>query len=376
MIKILDLYCGAGGLGKGFEMTDAFKIVGGIDIFQPALNSFYKNHNTHPQIEKKYSAPTNLSLQEVKSSVIEDFKSVDIVVGGPPCQGFSVAGKRLESYLSDERNLQVRNFFDIIDGIRPQMFVMENVSGIVTTGQTQRSELLDQLSEKYWEIGYKTAWRVLHAEDFFVPQKRRRMFYVGWRESNSEFIFPVPQCSNDDELFARCTFTTVAEAIADLPCPNDGSFVEYNARATNWYQELMRENSDGIQAHFETRHSDEMIQKIKNVGIGQRLYPKFNHSWRKFDPNLPAPTIKENHRAPGLHYSRPSSISTRECARLQSMPDSFNLLGTKSQSLVQVGNAVPPLLSAAVATSCADTLRVNKLNRYGVEKYIKDLTQH
>jgi len=368
-MKVLDLYSGAGGLSFGFEMTNAFEVVGGIDIYPPALESFYKNHSCSTFIESKYSKPTDLSCKNIRHEIAKDFKGVDVIVGGPPCQGFSVAGKRLDDYLEDPRNHQVFYFYDLVEKIKPIAFVMENVRGIGHTGQSTKFDILSQLQEKFNKIGYTSSFKVLKSEDFFVPQKRRRMFLVGVLEGAQNFKFPTPQTNTHENLFDKKSIVTVREAIDDLPYPNNGQFIKYQSQANCWYQKLMREASEGVTSHFITRHGDEFIERIKAQKIGKPLFSTWNHSWVKLDPNSIAPTIKENHRAPGIHYERPMSISTRECARLQSMPDRFYLTGTKSQSLVQVGNAVPPLLGAAVATSLATTLGINSINRFGVEHH-------
>ena len=368
-MKVLDLYCGAGGLSFGFEMTKAFEIVAGIDNYLPALNSFYRNHKCAPELQKKYSVPTDLSDPVIREEIGKDFHGVEVVVGGPPCQGFSVAGKRLDDYLNDPRNHQVFNFYDIVDRLRPLAFVMENVRGIGHTGQSKKFDILSQLQHRFFELGYESSFKVLHSEDFWVPQKRRRMFLVGTRKHDKRFTFPVPQCSADNTLFEKSGIVTVRDAISDLPYPNDGTLVHYDVETFHWYQNLMREKSVGVTAHFATKHGEDFVEKIKAQEIGKPLFSTWNHSWVKLNPDSIAPTIKENHRAPGIHYERPMSISTRECARLQSMPDRFQLTGSKSQSLIQVGNAVPPLLGAAVATNLAKLFGINRVNEFGVAKF-------
>ncbi len=370
MLTVLDLYCGAGGLGFGFELTRAFKVVGGIDIYPPALSSFYLNHGCGADVSAAHAVPTDLSDTAVRKSVVSLFRGVDVVVGGPPCQGFSVAGNRLEDYLKDGRNHQVFNYLDIVSGLRPRAFVMENVRGITTTGQRDKNSILNQLIAKFQKMGYAVDWRVLNAEDYFVPQKRRRMFMVGMRQGEARYEFPVPQCSYEEGLFSgRHHCTTVRQAIGDLPEPNDGSMQEYGMAPDGWYQRLMREGSCGVQAHSATKHSREFTARLRKQALGAKLYPNWNHSWVKFHPDSVAPTIKENHRAPGVHYSRPMCISPRECARLQSMPDRFVVSGTKTQRLIQIGNAVPPLLASAVATSLCVSLRINCPVLFGVSEF-------
>ena len=370
MIKVLDLYCGAGGLGFGFEMSHSFEVVGGLDIYQPALDSFYRNHRCGSDVEREHSKPTDLSVPHVRTTVIKRFTGVDVVVGGPPCQGFSVAGKRLDDYLQDQRNHQAFNFIEIVAGLRPKAFVMENVRGITTTGQKDKNSILNQLIERYRLLGYQVQWQVLNAEEYFVPQKRRRMFMVGLRSEYPRFTFPAPQCSESSGLFeAAHRYTTVRQAIGDLPDPNDGSNLDYTSEPEGWYRRLMRDGSKGVQAHSITKHSSDFTERLRAQSLGSKLYPKWNHSWVKFHPDSVAPTIKENHRAPGVHYSRPMCISPRECARLQSMPDRFVVCGTKTQRLIQIGNAVPPLLAAAVATAMTESLGVNCPNPCGVANF-------
>jgi len=371
MLTVLDLYCGAGGLGFGFELTGAFTVVGGIDIYPPALASFYLNHSCSQEVQAAHARPTDLSEVTVRRSVVSRFRGVDVVVGGPPCQGFSVAGKRLDDFLEDSRNHQVFNYLDIISGLRPKAFVMENVRGITTTGQRDKNSILNQLIARFQRMGYSVEWRVLNAEEYFVPQKRRRMFMVGTRQDQGRFFFPTPQCSDAEGLFGgKHRYTTVRQAIGDLPEPNDGSSQDYKVQPEGWYQRFMRENSAGVQAHSATRHSTEFIARLRSQALGARLYPNWNHSWVKFHPDSVAPTIKENHRAPGVHYSRPMCISPRECARLQSMPDRFVVSGTKTQRLIQIGNAVPPLLASAVATSVCSALSVSCPVPFGVARFV------
>jgi DNA (cytosine-5)-methyltransferase 1 len=259
--------------------------------------------------------------------------------------------------MADERNHQVFNFVDIVKGIMPKAFVMENVRGITQTGQKDKNSIINQLIGKFSKLGYKAVWRVLSADEYGVPQKRRRLFLVGVRKELKHFEFPLPTHSDKEDLFINLKpLVTVREAIDDLPSPNNGSLLSYDKKISSNYQKLMRLNSEGVDAHSITKHSPEFVEKLKAQGLGEKLYPKWNHSWVKFHPDKVAPTIKENHRAPGVHYERPMCISPRECARLQSMPDRFFLLGNKTERLVQVGNAVPPFLAAAVARSIAEAM--------------------
>lgn len=351
-LKVLDLYSGLGGLSLGFEFTGLFKTLGGIDNYAPAIETFYQNH---PDIEVELlRKPQDLSSLE-PSRVEEALgEKPDVIVGGPPCQGFSHAGRRLDDISHDKRNEQVFHFFRFVTQIRPKAFLMENVSGILRTGQSRKHELLDFLTARYQEIGYAVAWRLLDTVNYRVPQSRKRLILVGIRDSNRPFSFPEPPCRQDSSLFSPGEeFYTVKDALSDLPSPNEDEPQSYSKEPESLLQDFLRRGSTKLYNHLITKHSPQMEVKLELQKIGTRLYPNWNHSWYRLDPSAPSPAVKENHRAPFVHFKEPRSVSPRECARLQTIPDKYRLHGTKTAQLVMLGNAVPPIFSAHLATALA-----------------------
>jgi DNA (cytosine-5)-methyltransferase 1 len=347
--SVLDLYSGLGGLSLGFEFTGAFRTIGGIDNYPPAVATFSFNHTFTTGLLSK---PADMSVLQPLAVVDELGETPDVIVGGPPCQGFSHAGRRLEDLKEDSRNDQVFHFFRFVRDLRPKVFLMENVSGILRTGQAKKNELIDNLAAEYRALGYSVAWKVLNTAHYRVPQVRKRFIMVGIRDSATEFSFPSSPCTEEPSLFSE-PMRTVLEALGDMPDPSAG-FVKYDRPATNALQRFLREDSDGIWNHLDTRHSEEMIERLKAQQVGTRLYPNWNHSWYRLDPSRPSPAVKENHRAPFVHFSEPRAASPRECARLQSIPDRYRLVGTKTAQLIMVGNAVPPIFSAHLATAIAE----------------------
>lgn len=350
-LSLIDLYCGLGGLSLGFELTGAYRTLAGIDIFPPALSTFYASH---PFAAPEFQTPHDLGTMDPADFVAAIGGKPDVIAGGPPCQGFSHAGRRLEDFCDDPRNSQVNHFFRFVREIRPRAFLMENVSGILLTGQARRSELVEQLKHQYEDLGYSVSYKVLNTADFRVPQTRRRFIMVGLLDGKTPFRFPEPVCSSQGEslLFGENQYT-VFEALGDLPIPIDLEPQPYLDEPRTELQRFLRDGSDALFNHLVTKHSDEMTERLRKQATGTRLYPNWNHSWFRLDPNRPSPAVKENHRAPFVHFREPRATSPRECARLQTIPDRVVLHGTKTAQLIQVGNAVPPLFAAHLATALA-----------------------
>lgn len=350
-IKLLDLYCGLGGLSLGFEMTGAYDTLGGIDNYEWAIKTFYRNHELK---SKLISQVQDMSVLAPKAVLDDLGTSPDVIVGGPPCQGFSHAGRRLSDLEHDPRNAQVFHFFRFVKEIRPRAFVMENVSGILRTGQKKKNELLERLKGLYHEVGYSISWRILNSVDYRVPQQRKRLFLVGILDHGKPFAFPKPCCGKQRNLFhSREPYYTAGDALDDLPSPKDDEPQDYEKPPRTPMQRFLRNKSEALHNHLPTKHREEMIKKIEKQPVGTRLYPSWNHSWYRLDPTKPSPAVKENHRAPFVHFSENRSASPRECARLQTIPDSYVLEGTKTAQLIQTGNAVPPAMAAHIATELA-----------------------
>lgn len=340
-LNVIDLFSGCGGLSLGF-LQAGYKIIAGIDNDKSALNTFEKNHKGALALNMDLSDPDFCSNLENK---VKD--DIDIIVGGPPCQGFSLTGPR---NFDDKRNQLYLAMINAVNHFSPQAFILENVMGLATLYD---GKIKDEIVQRFEEIGYSVSYKILLAADFGVPQKRKRLFFVGLKEEFGKFEFPEP-------LFSVENYITCGDAISDLP-PREGEIGpdvdEYPSRALTDYQEKMREGSKALYNHRGTNHTQKVIDVIKQVpeggnhrdlpeGVGESR--KFNEAWTRYHSKEPSKTIDTGHRN-HFHYKFNRVPTIRENARLQSFPDSFRFYGTKTSQNRQVGNAVPPLLAKVLA---------------------------
>ncbi len=348
-LKAIDLFCGAGGLSYGFQQS-GFHVVLGVDNVQIALDTFKHNHYNSEAL--KLDLHDDDAIAEIAK--IAKGENVDVVIGGPPCQGFSLTGTR---DAKDERNSLFRAFFKLAELINPKCFIIENVPGILTLydGRARR-EILSECER----LGYNCSYKLLYAPDYGVPQIRKRVFFVALRKDLGVFEFPEPSHKEDD--YVGCH-----EAIGDLP-PLVTEIGEnktvYSAKPFSPYQELMRTGSSSLYNHVGTNHSPHVIEVISQVpeggnhkdlppGVGESR--KFNEAWTRYHSQKPSKTIDTGHRN-HFHYKWNRVPTVRENARLQSFPDEFVFLGNKTEQNRQVGNAVPPLLGKAIADKLREYL--------------------
>lgn len=341
-MKVLDLFCGCGGLSFGFELA-GFEIIAGIDNWKDALITFEKNHrNSKTILADLFNDKPKKIMEQVKSKI-------DIIVGGPPCQGFSIAGKRM---IDDPRNLLYKSFVEFVGVVKPKAFVMENVANIISMND---GLIKKQIIEDFENLGYVVNVKVLNASEYGVPQNRRRAFFVGTiRSIKIPFIFP--------DKFSYTINTK--EAISDLPEESlpDGSIYLHNPESS--YQELMRVNSRGIFNHQATVHNPKTIEIINQVpdGGNYKSLPlklqatrKVNIAWTRMSSWKPCFTIDTGHNH-HFHFEYNRVPTARESARIQSFPDNYVFIGNKGSQLKQIGNAVPPLLAKEIAKSLIKVL--------------------
>lgn len=309
-MTFVDLFCGCGGLSKGLEMAGLEGICG-LDFFKEAGETYQRNFN-HPFVFG------DITLEENKrrfyATVAERLggRSLDIVAGGFPCQGFSMAGNRIAA---DPRNALYRELLEIVRNLRPRFVICENVKGLrsMSRGAVERKILSD-----FQEIGYQMNVTTLCAADYHTPQKRERVIFIGNRIGATNF-HPRP-------LLTPAGYVTTGQAIADLMGhPDDEAF-----------------------NHVPTRHRPDMARKMMALEEGKSLYKGYSDAWKKCPWDEASCTIKENHGGVNVHPRLPRVLTAREMARLQSFPDDFIFMGPKNKQLVQIGNAVPPLLGKAI----------------------------
>lgn len=342
--KVIDLFSGAGGLSKGF-LDAGYDIKLGIDFDEKALLTFSKNHGDTEALKLDLFNLNNVNIIKEKFEKKND--KLDILVGGPPCQGFSLAGKREEN---DKRNKLYTAMLETAKKLLPRAIVLENVPGILTLYD---GKVKERIFKDFKKLGYSMNVQILYAPDYGIPQIRKRAFFVGLLNSNKKFQFPEPILKKEE-------YITCEEAIGDLP-ELDGIYgdevQEYVKKAKTDYQRDMRNGMTKIYNHIGTIHSEKTIKMIKLVPEGknykslpkeyQRLY-KYNEALTRYHSKKPSLTINTGHRS-HFHYKYNRIPTVRESARLQSFPDDFIFYGNKSEQYKQVGNAVPPKLGYVIA---------------------------
>lgn len=342
-LKILDLFCGCGGLSLGFEMA-GFEVKLAIDNWEDALVTYRNNRSKAKTLNADL-----LILDPTQVDKKFHIKNVDVIIGGPPCQGFSVAGKRI---IDDERNKLYKSFVRFVKYCKPKAFVMENVPNILSIGE---GVVREAIIKDFSQLGYKITYKVLLAADYGVPQNRRRAIFVGMLEGK-EFVFPEPTVKQP---------VTSKEAISDLPEEGIEDGGKYPLPPQTEYQSLMRRGCEKLYNHEITIHNDrtkEIIAMVpdggnyKDLPVELQNTRKVHIAWTRLNSKRPSMTIDTGHFH-HFHYEYNRVPSARESARLQSFPDSFVFIGNKTSKLKQIGNAVPPLMAEVIANEIKKQLK-------------------
>jgi DNA (cytosine-5)-methyltransferase 1 len=333
----IDLFAGCGGLSRGF-MDAGYDILVGIDNDSAALSTFKRNHGDAVAMNADLSNPE--TFDQIDKVVGK--RKVDVVIAGPPCQGFSVTGPR---NFDDRRNQLYLAVFETVRRYQPKAFVIENVPGMATL---YRGEIKEEILKRFDALGYNIICRVLCAADYGVPQMRKRLIFIGVRKDIGTPCFP-------ETVKTPSNYVTCREAIGDLPSRKEELGTEsdvYTSAPITDYQKQMRGDCTVLSNHVATAHKRFVIDVIRQVpeGCNYKALPKgvgesriFHEAWTRYHGDKPSKTIDTGHRN-HFHYEYDRVPTIRENARLQSFPDDFVFLGVKTQQNRQVGNAVPPLL--------------------------------
>lgn len=357
----LDLFSGAGGLSRGFYDA-GYNVVLGVDFDEAALKTFKENHGSAEAMKLDLFDHNNID-------VIIDFLNrnnikLDVLVGGPPCQGFSVAGPR---DMNDKRNSLYTAMVKLADRVKPQAVILENVPGMV---QTNGGIGAKRVVEDFAQIGYKMTYKLLYAPEYGIPQIRKRVFFVGLRDDSKTFEFP-------EALVEKENFITCEDAIGDLPSlQTDSGEIIYGDEEQNYvtvsqndYQRRMRANSTTVRNHIgsipieKTKYMISLVPEGKNYKALPPEYAgmyKYHEALTRYHSKKPSLTINTGHRS-HFHYKWNRIPTVRESARLQSFPDDFIFFGNKSEQYRQVGNAVPPMLGQVVAEALLPYLKKDDL---------------
>lgn len=359
-MNVIDLFCGCGGFSKGFERA-GFSVKLGIDMWGDATTTYRKNFPHALTITGDITQYGPEQVLEVAKLAADE---VDVIIGGPPCQGFSLSGKRM---LDDPRNILYKSFVRMVEYIKPKVFVMENVPGLV---RLFKGAVKEQVIEDFSRIGYNVDVKQLVASEYGVPQARKRVFFVGLRTDIFGFLtrfdFPEPTHGQNGLPYVTCE-----EALSDLDFIGDFDLLpeiaEYEREPQSDYQKEMRKGTSHLTSHVTTIHNEKTRRIISMVPDGgnyknlpEALWNtrKVNIAWTRMNSQRPCFTIDTGHNH-HFHYRANRVPTVRESARIQSFPDSYVFLGNKGSQLKQVGNAVPPMLAEALAKQIKKYIQSN-----------------
>lgn len=353
--RVLDLFAGVGGLSFGFCHNTAFEVVAANEINPDIARAYEINHPDVKMINCDIGSLTEEMLTEAVGS-----EPIDIVVGGPPCQSYSTIGNRQ----MDARANLFMEYKRVLGILKPHMFLFENVSGLLTM---DGGKLFPKIRTEFEGIGYSLKYKLLDAADYGVPQHRERVILVGMRSENS-FEYPEPTHGE-----GKLPWVTLGEAFADLPpIPNGGTCDRYASKPTNDYIRLMRtEDSVELTEYAAPNCGPGLVRIMETLKDGQDKFdlpedirPKngFGNAYAKLWWNRPSQTVTRNFACPSssrcIHPRDSRALTIREGARLQSFPDNYVFYGPNGTKRLEIGNAVPPLLSIALARQVETALKL------------------
>lgn len=373
-MNVIDLFAGCGGLSTGFEMA-GYKIPLAVEKDEWASETYKKNHKNTKVVTEDITQVLDLDSLLPKKNI-----KIDGIIGGPPCQGFSLSGNRDKK---DPRNSLFMEFVRFVKHFQPKFFVMENVTGILSM-QTKSGQLVkDVILSEYDAAGYNVEIFILNAAEFGVPQSRIRVFFIGLRKDipyDRDRLEPKGFLFGDDQI-------TIEQAIMDLPQISAGEGkeeAEYPCEPKNEYQKWVREGSKAVYNHIAMRHTARLVERFSHIEYGQsvadvaqeyqqrqrgaadkisgKVYSQNN--MRPY-PDKPSPTVPASFQSNFVHPYINRNYTAREGARLQSFPDTYIFCGKRTtmsweknlSQYQQIGNAVPPLLAKGIANSITEYLK-------------------
>ena len=396
---VFDLFAGAGGFGLGFEQA-GFEVSLALEMDAWACDTLRQNHPDMTIIQTDIRGFANPQVIKAVSKI-----RPDIIIGGPPCQGFSIAGPAQKD-LKDPRNTLFKDFAKWIEVLEPKSFVMENVKGLLSRRNSDGENVVEIMKRTFADLGYFVEVWTLNSAEYGVPQIRERIFIVGHQKGSEIGKPPVTHTFNkmisnngnltffeDQDLKPALTLW---DAISDLPELTAGKGEEeqvYNSEPETSYQELLRNSSEMLYNHVAMQHSKRLVERFKHIkwgesssdvptehsarkrnGNGDLSGKVYDQNNRRLHPQKPSHTIAASFYANFVHPYQDRNLTAREGARIQSFPDSYKFMGKKtvvSHKLLQregrfeekflcqynqIGNAVPPLLAKAVAAHLKEKL--------------------
>lgn len=355
-MRVIDLFAGCGGLSIGFQQAN-YEITKAVECDEMVATTYMNNHKDVPVIVDDIK---NIDIDSVFQK-----DETDVIIGGPPCQGFSMAGERIrQGFVDDPRNYLFKHYFDIVKKVKPKVFMIENVKGMLTMNN---GEIFNEIVNIFQNRGqlngyeYNVEYTVINAMDFGVPQNRERVLIIGAlnEQVNLDELFIETRRNIEREYFDFFNNVTVWDAISNLGADTKTGDVD-NMKIESNYQKYLISESKKTKNHIATKHNPRTIERMKRVRCGENwtvldedINSVHSGAYGRLERGGFAPTITTRFDTPsGGNYIHPiqnRTITPREAARIQSFPDDFVFYGTKSSICKQIGNAVPPKLAYFLA---------------------------
>ncbi len=356
--KVIDLFAGCGGFSVGFE-NSGYDIIKAVEFDKEIAKSYSFNH--------KHTIMYDCDIATIADNKHFSKKEAEVIIGGPPCQGFSMAGERIRSnkaFIQDPRNYLFRHYLEIVKIVRPKVFLLENVKGILSK---DKGAIFNEIVNAFGDTDnfdgdkYFLNYKVCKAVEFGIPQRRERVVIIGIlnKDFDIESLFSVAKrniLNNNPNFFDE---VTLKDAISDIPEPT-GDGKAYLKECNSNYQKYLRNDAKTILNHIASKHNSLAVSRMNDVEVGknwtslkEEIHSVHSGAYGRLDWNLPTMTITTRFDTPAggrfIHPDYNRTITPREAARIQSFPDSFVFLGNKTSICKQIGNAVPPKLSFFLA---------------------------
>ena len=366
-MNVIDIFSGCGGLSLGF-LKDGYKVVKAVEFDEKIANSYKKNH---PDIEMIVD-----DIRNVDNANVFKTNMAEVIIGGPPCQGFSMAGARIrEGFIEDPRNFLFRSYFNVVKCVKPKAFVFENVKGILTMEKGQIfNQILEIFSNRNLLDGdaYSLYYKVVKASDYGIPQARERVIIIGIKNKTLD-IEKIWEETKEMVKKEQPTFfnpVTIRDAIGNLPSETENGVIK-NPIPISDYQKYLACNNEFLSNHNGTNHSKLAISRMSKVGNGENftvlnedIKSVHSGSYGRLSWDSQAQTITTRFDTPSggrfTHPEKNRTITPREAARIQSFPDDFVFYGNKTTICKQIGNAVPPKLAYFLARVIDNCIEDNK----------------
>jgi DNA (cytosine-5)-methyltransferase 1 len=355
-MKVVDIFAGCGGLSLGF-MQVGYTVVKAVEFDPEAADTYIENH---PEVDVIVD-----DIKNVDNSGAFKPGDADIIIGGPPCQGFSMAGARIrQGFIDDPRNYLFKHYFNVVKTARPKVFIMENVKGIATM---QGGKIFEEIQGIFQDAAlldgkpYRLYCRVVKAVEFGVPQKRERMILIGTtiEGTNIEQLWDRTREELAQEIPTYFDTVTVADAIGNMPPATADGVIE-NPMPRTEYQKYLASKSERIENHTQSKHSSVAVERISRIeggqnftALGEKINSVHSGAYGRLRWDEQASTITTRFDTPAggrfIHPVQNRTLTPREAARIQSFPDDFVFYGSRRAISRQIGNAVPPKISFFLA---------------------------